>query len=704
MQARISRSQPELQEVIGRVMDSLNPREDILLVQSDYVPLLSSYPVEPTASHSLSSPSSHSSLEVMAARRLMQVVATAAPVCALFSLAETLSQTFSAAGCVISVQASSTVSEQLIYWFSNSQIATTLPEIVSHHHAISAEGNLEKIAARFEESTDVFTLELQHGDSSGTLISLATQCQGQTNAVVSLLRGSQGSLMSVSDCSPGYWTEAEVNTFNTIADQVAVAISQILLQQRVHRQAQYQTLLRQVTLAIQNSAELPQITELAIRGTAQALGAERAFLLRLKYWDPRQSLRIVDRVPPKARVIVDCHWQHSSLELSSSEGLEAVLPLSQSFWASECVICQTALNSTEEFLTFSNKSAFPALTETTSIAPIFDPETMASLMLVPLESKSRLLGFIALQQRQPRTWLQEEVELVELVAAQVSSAILQKETLRQVESLVEERTAQLQQSLELQAKLYEITRRQIEKLREMNQRMDEFLSTLSHELRTPLTSMMLAIRMLREANLSPERRQQYLNILEQQCAQETSLINDLLALQELETKQVAFQFQQVNLNSAIQDLVQSFHQRWALKGLKLEMDLPPRSPKFNTDVASFNRILLELLTNAGKYADPNSTIFLKISGLPGQRIQVMLSNTGSGISEAELPHIFDKFRRCQGMTKNAVSGTGLGLALVKSLVQHLNGTITASSLPMDGSQSYETCFTILLPQNLDLGE
>lgn len=686
-------------------MNSLDPREDLLLVQSDCVPLLSSYPAAPTASPSLSSPSSHSLLEVVAARRLMQVVATAAPVCALFSLAETLSQTFGAAGCVISVQASSTVSEQLIYWFSNSQIAAALSEIVSHHTTISAEGNIEGIAARLEESTDVFTLELQHSDRvSGTVISLATRCQGQTNAVVSLLRGSERSLMSTSDCTAYYWTEAEVNTFNTIADHVAVAISQVLLQQRVHRQAQYQTLLRQVTLAIQNSVELPQVTELAIRGTAQALGADRAFLLRLKYWDPRQSLRIVDRVPPKARVIIDCHWQHSSLELFGSEDSEAALPLSQSFWASECVICQTALNSTEEFLTFSNKAAFPTLTETTSIAPIFDPEAMASLMLVPLESKNRLLGFIALQQRQPRTWLQEEVELVELIAVQVSSAILQTETLRQVESLVEERTAQLQQSLELQAKLYEITRRQIEKLREMNQRMDEFLSTLSHELRTPLTSMMLAIRMLREADLSPDRRQQYLNILEQQCAQETSLINDLLALQELETKQVAFQFQQVNLNPAIQDLVQSFHQRWALKGLQLEIDLPLRSPKFNTDVASFNRILLELLTNAGKYADPNSTIFLKVSQMPEQQIQVMLSNVGSGISEEELPHIFDKFRRCQGMTRNAVAGTGLGLALVKSLVQHLNGTVTASSLPVDGSQSYETCFTILLPQNLDIGE
>jgi signal transduction histidine kinase len=121
-------------------------------------------------------------------------------------------------------------------------------------------------------------------------------------------------------------------------------------------------------------------------------------------------------------------------------------------------------------------------------------------------------------------------------------------------------------------------------------------------------------------------------------------------------------------------------------------------------VASFNRILLELLTNAGKYADPNSTISLQVRPQANQQIQIKLSNVGSAISEEELPYIFDKFRRCQGMTQNAVAGTGLGLALVKSLVQHLNGTITASSTPVEGSQSYETCFTILLPQNLEIGE
>jgi signal transduction histidine kinase len=249
-----------------------------------------------------------------------------------------------------------------------------------------------------------------------------------------------------------------------------------------------------------------------------------------------------------------------------------------------------------------------------------------------------------------------------------------------------------------------MTRKQIDKLREMNQRMDEFLSTLSHELRTPLTSMMLAIRMLRQADLSPERQAQYLNILEQQCVQETNLINDLLALQELETKQVAFQLQKVDISQVIQEVVNSFSQRWSLKGLQLEMSLPKRSPVFNTDLASLNRILLELFTNAGKYADPNSTVRLSVAQQPGQQIQIALANIGSGISEEELPYIFDKFRRCQGMTQNAVPGTGLGLALVKSLVQHLNGKVTATSELHQESQSYETTFIVTLPQNLEIGK
>ena len=91
---------------------------------------------------------------------------------------------------------------------------------------------------------------------------------------------------------------------------------------------------------------------------------------------------------------------------------------------------------------------------------------------------------------------------MQLVSAQVSTAIIQAETLRQVQSLVEKRTAELRESLAVQAKLYDRTRHQLDQLRQLNQARDEFLSTVSHELRKPLTSMTLAIRMLRQMGLS----------------------------------------------------------------------------------------------------------------------------------------------------------------------------------------------------------
>jgi signal transduction histidine kinase len=620
--------------------------------------------------------------------QITQVVVTSLqPETALSKIAAILGEAFAVDACLISVSTNQP-QRQVAHWFANpfaNHNATTQQTEVLDTYAVIAAANADSLV--------ISDLQTEVISASQTLpfravMTVETRFQGQVNGVISLLRS-----------HPHSWTDAEVATLNTTSDQVAVAISQVLLQQQVLKQAQYQSLIRRLTMSIQDCVELPKILKLAIDGTAQALHVKRGFVLRLKYWDPRDSIRShVDRVP-RARVIVECEWQQevrqTAIDVEPAPQAETVSP---SFWVSDCVLCRHAV-STSGALTLTAESEFPASIDSIGIAPIFDPTQMPALLLVPLESKNKLLGFIALQHDQPRTWQPDEIELAELVSAQISSAIIQTETLRQVESLVEERTSQLQQSLELQAKLYEITRKQIEKLREMNQRMDEFLSTLSHELRTPLTSMMLAIRMLREVELPADRRTQYLNILEQQCAQETNLINDLLALQELETKQVHIQLQKVDLKQVVTDLTQPFYQRWGLKGLNLEIDLPKRSLTLNTDLSSLNRILLELLTNAGKYSDPNSTVFLKVTQQPDQQIAFTLANYGPGISEEELPHIFEKFRRCQGMTQNAVPGTGLGLALVKSLVQHLNGTITATSIPLEGH--HETCFTVLLPQNLE---
>ncbi len=461
------------------------------------------------------------------------------------------------------------------------------------------------------------------------------------------------------------------------------------------RQVAGQALTKALTNEIRKSSDLAVIYNTALQGMANLFDVSQGMVLRLRFWDPRQMLRSVDRLP-KTRVLVESVWPTIRNDETHGE-----TPPPQSYWVSECQVSQAAMKCFPEMLQLTALDEFQACVEDpATVYNLLSPESFPSVLMVPLENKGKPLGFLVLQQTQSRQWTASEVDFVELIAGQLSSAIIQTETLRQVESIVEDRTAQLQHSVDLQGKLYELNRKQIERLREMNKRMDEFLSTLSHELRTPLTSMMLAIRMLREASLSPERRSQYLNILEQQCAQETNLVNDLLALQELETKQVAMQVQPVDLTYMTQELQVGFEQRWNSKGLSIGVSVE-KNLTLSTDVGSLNRVLLELLTNAGKYSDPNTHVTMNFSQA-GKQLSIAVSNLGAGIAPSELPHIFEKFRRCQGMTDNAVPGTGLGLALVKSLVQHLGGSITAESIPASSSDtasdaSHQTQFTVLLP-------
>ncbi len=281
-----------------------------------------------------------------------------------------------------------------------------------------------------------------------------------------------------------------------------------------------------------------------------------------------------------------------------------------------------------------------------------------------------------------------------------------KQSMRQVQILADERTAQLKSSQNLLSKLQDANRRRIKQLDESNKIKDEFISTISHELRTPLTSMSLAIKMLRQPNLDEVRRTKYLEILEQQCTQEINLINDLLTLQLLESKELESDRQLVNLPALVQPLLQKFQENWANKQLQLQVELPA-TEEWQTEPDSMRRILQELLTNAGKFAEPQTTVNFQITASDspavrlGQQLKIRVMNQGQVVTPEEQTYIFSKFRRGQGVTQQAIAGTGLGLALVKSLVQHLQGEITVSSQllaeqEVDGRLAV-TCFEVLLP-------
>ncbi|HSM81601.1 MAG TPA: HAMP domain-containing sensor histidine kinase [Nodosilinea sp.] len=237
--------------------------------------------------------------------------------------------------------------------------------------------------------------------------------------------------------------------------------------------------------------------------------------------------------------------------------------------------------------------------------------------------------------------------------------------------------------------------RHTEQLRYLNYLKEDFLSTLNHELRTPLTSMMLAIRMLRRPDLTPERTAMYLDILEQQCTREINLVNDLLMLQTLEAKPLAKVHQTVDVGQVLIDVAEQAKEPLQQAQLTLDWQLPLHPVMLHTDVERLTKVLRELLSNASKYSAPQTAITLALADNQAQHGQVTLqiSNLGTAIEADDLPHIFEKFRRGRHATREGIAGTGTGLALVRGLLEQLGGTIKVSSQPCD-AQLWQTCFTL----------
>jgi signal transduction histidine kinase len=633
---------------------------------------------------------------------------SSSPALLIARLAKAIGEAFQADGCIVTFSKSLTEDAEISCWLAHPDNQPIWQLLALQDYVMQPDGSASEMSDQEDAtSTGVGGVVKNVADSiwqhvafpatlppTATVLELPTQFQGWPNGVISLMRSHLH-----------LWTNTEMAKLEILGPQIAATFAQMQLQHHVHKQFQYQDVVNQLTLATRNASDLTEVLRLAIDGTAQALQVQNGLLLRFKYTDPLFRSHSLDEIP-KARVTVASEWSDATRPLHTESTTLEPFPnrLHQSFWLSDCELCQHAFKSAYPIV-MRDRQGWDRYNIPTQPSECVHFINLNSFMIARLESQGTVLGLLVFQDSRPRSWEQSEVELVDLVSAQVSNAIIQTETLRQVQSLVEKRTAELQQSLTIQAKLYERTRQQVEQLRQLNQLKDEFLDTVSHELRTPLTSMALAIRMLRQVGSSSDRSQRYLDILEQQCAQETNLVNDLLALRELESKQVAMQLEDINLVELIEELAASFRPRWAVEGLSLELDFPDQPVRLRSDRDSLSRVISELLTNAGKYSAAQQCVQMKLiyrQEVPTNQIILSLCNTGAGISPEELPYIFDKFRRCQGATQNAIQGTGLGLALVKSLVQHLNGTISVSSTPVENSPDWETCFSLILPQSFDL--
>ncbi|HET6854479.1 MAG TPA: PAS domain S-box protein [Pyrinomonadaceae bacterium] len=221
---------------------------------------------------------------------------------------------------------------------------------------------------------------------------------------------------------------------------------------------------------------------------------------------------------------------------------------------------------------------------------------------------------------------------------------------------------------------------------------DEFLSTLSHELRTPLTAIMGWAEMLLHDEVDPNKRHQALETIFRNANSQCQLINDLLEVSRIITGKLRLEFVACELQSVIQAAAESIRPTAEAKGVRLQVLLEPNVEPVFGDDERLQQIVWNLLSNGVKFTRKGGVVQVTLQRI-NSHVEIVVKDTGIGINSDFLPHVFDRFRQADGSTTRSYGGLGLGLAIVRHLVELHGGTAWAESAGTDQGAK----FTVRLP-------
>ncbi len=240
-------------------------------------------------------------------------------------------------------------------------------------------------------------------------------------------------------------------------------------------------------------------------------------------------------------------------------------------------------------------------------------------------------------------------------------------------------------------------RRRLEKMK------DEFISTVSHELRTPLTSLRASLGLITAGSLDkrPEKQQQMLEMATGNCDRLIRLVNDIVDFESVERGRLLLHRQLVETADLLRRAADVAHNPAAQSQIEFRIDAPQAA--VYADQTRVLQVLNELVDNAIKFSRPETTIRLSAEPVEavasedgpasGGEVCFVVEDEGTGIAREKLEHIFDRFQQGDASDSRALGGTGLGLALCRSIVEQHGGRIWAESEPGKGSR-----FLFTLPQ------
>jgi PAS domain S-box-containing protein len=293
-------------------------------------------------------------------------------------------------------------------------------------------------------------------------------------------------------------------------------------------------------------------------------------------------------------------------------------------------------------------------------ADMFNAIGIKAIICCPLVKGGRLVALMAVHQRAPRAWSEAEVALVEAVVERCWAHI---ERVRGAEALVE-----------------------------ADRRKSEFLATLAHELRDPLAPIRNGLELLRLANTKPELQTNVRAMMERQVGHMVHLINDLLDIARVSSGKVVLQVERLDVQAVVASAVETTLPLIEAHGHRLEVDLPPQPLPVEGDAVRLSQVLGNLLSNAAKYTPQGGHIRMAARREDGQ-VVIEVQDNGIGIPAESLPEVFEMFAQVARSIDRSKGGLGIGLALVRHLVQLHGGSVVAAS----AGPGLGSCFTLRLP-------
>jgi PAS domain S-box-containing protein len=237
---------------------------------------------------------------------------------------------------------------------------------------------------------------------------------------------------------------------------------------------------------------------------------------------------------------------------------------------------------------------------------------------------------------------------------------------------------------------------------------DEFLATLSHELRTPLAAMVGWTRMLRTGNLTPEKSRKALETIERNAKAQADLIEDILDVSRIITGKLRLDIQALDLGAVVRGAIEAVRPAAEAKGIQVDSSIGALPPGLRGDSSRLQQVIWNLLSNAIKFTPAGGHVELTVDQLapaveasgaqPGTGgVRISVADNGRGIDPALAPYIFDRFRQADSTSQRAHGGLGLGLAIVRHLIELHGGTVEVESA---GAQRGAT-FRLTLPARRD---